>query len=262
VWLRSVLICCVAAINVAAEEPVQLSQQQVTVAVNAPGSFPYLYFDTATQRYAGIVVDFLDTVSEIEHLSVNYIDSNQLRSEQFLHDGKADLYMVNPAWLKQPDAVITTEPMFSHDTYLYSTQPFSRYFSLEQQQGARICTHENFVYTGLSQGFAKQQIQRVDASTNASMAAMLATKRCDYAVFNNYNAIDAFYTPQHCQLSVYQSPEPTSVVDLVLVMRPALQSLRTLLNKHITNYRGSGALQRAIDSHVPDKRFPKRPNCS
>jgi hypothetical protein len=42
---------------------------------------------------------------------VVYVDSNQLRSEKFVVEGKVDLHLANRRWLKHPDKVIASIPI-------------------------------------------------------------------------------------------------------------------------------------------------------
>ncbi|WP_100642385.1 hypothetical protein [Alteromonas facilis] len=91
--------------------------EHVRVTVNAPGSFPYLYLDPQSNTYTGIVVDILKHLEQSEGIKVEYLDANQLRSEKMLREGLADLYLVNPSWLLQPESVIVSEPLIT-PTYM------------------------------------------------------------------------------------------------------------------------------------------------
>ncbi len=234
----------------------------LTITVNDPGSVPYLYFDEQSQDYVGIVPDFLRAFATAANYQIEYIEGNQFRSEQNILDGKADLLLINPAWLDNPRLVLVSEPLLSHDTYLYATEPFSPDFTLESAYHARVCAHHLYVYTGLEALFKSGQLIRVNAPNHLSMASMLIRKRCDFAVMNNFNAVDIFYKPQFCKQAVYQSPEPTSVVDLNLVMPAGRTALKSSIDNYMHQYQTSGALQESIIRHCPTPGFPKKPNCS
>ncbi|WJG08047.1 transporter substrate-binding domain-containing protein [Aliiglaciecola sp. LCG003] len=229
--------------------------------VNSPGSFPYLYYDDVQQKYSGLVDYFFLEVEPKGFPPVVFVDSNQLRSEQFVIEGKADLYLANVGWLQRPKLTIASRPFVSHKTFLYSIEPFEADFSLSNTVRGRVCTHENFVYTGLEFYFANSNLVRVDSSSHKAMASMLKSKRCDFAVMNDYNAMEAFSTDEFCKTSIYQSPEPTSTVDLTFVMRPQMQALKETIDRLLVEFISSGQLDAKLASYpnIPD--FPKKATC-
>jgi polar amino acid transport system substrate-binding protein len=235
--------------------------QPLKFAVNAPGSFPYLFFDSQLQGYKGVLPDFMEFVAQKSQLNAIFVDSNPSRSEQFLADGKVDLLLVNMAWLNEPQKFITSLPLIQHATYLYSLQPFGQDFSLTATTNSRICTREGFVYPGLSRFFQQNQFLRVDVSSQAGMPAMLVKQRCDYMVMNNFNAHEAFSQAQFCQLALYQSPKPTSIVPLYIVMRPQLLETRKQIDRYLQAFIDSGRLQASFTAHAPNVNFPLLPRC-
>ncbi|MEP4546634.1 MAG: transporter substrate-binding domain-containing protein [Saccharospirillum sp.] len=235
--------------------------QVISVTVNAPGSFPYLYFDRTRQTYEGLVPDFLTHVSEQAGYSIVYLDASQFRSEENIVSGRADLYLANPEWLQNPSRFIASSPLIAHPTYLYSTQPFGTGFTADRLSGVTICAHRNYVYTGLESGFEEGRLTRVDSPDHTSMAHMLARGRCDFAVYNPYNAMDAFYQKSLCHLDVFQSPVPTSVVELPFVMRADAVALKALIDRHIEGFAVSGELEASLAHHLTGRDFPKRGKC-
>lgn len=245
--LCSQLLC----ITVGATEP-----KTIKFAVNSPGSFPYLYFNETTQTYSGLVVDFFKHLENKGLLVAQFVDSNQTRSEQFVIDGKVDLILANPKWLEQPAKTISSKPIISHQTYLYSLKPFAADFAIARLTNKRICTHQSFIYTGLTTYFSSGMIKRVDASSHHAMLTMLEKQRCDYAVMNNYNAIQAFSTATFCHLILYQSPQPSSEVDLHFVMNANLHALKTLIDQQLDNFRDTGEMLKSLQSHASEPVFP------
>lgn len=61
--------------------------------VNELGSCPYLYFDESTHQYQGIVKSLFDDIEGNYDIRLNYVDSNQLRSEAFIREGKFEVYL-------------------------------------------------------------------------------------------------------------------------------------------------------------------------
>jgi ABC-type amino acid transport substrate-binding protein len=235
--------------------------QNIIITVNSPGSLPYLFFNTNTQKYSGLVVDFFQELQQKGLFIPTFIDSNQARSEQFLIEGKADIYLANPTWLSDPSNVLTSIPIIEHATYLYSLMPFEANFSLDKLINKRICTHHSFKYTGLQSYFDTHQLERVDASDQTTMATMLTKQRCDYLVMNNYNAAAIFSESSYCNFTIYQSPQPTSMVNLYFIIRPGLIEVKSMIDKELKLFINEGKVLASIASHSGTPRFPHQASC-
>lgn len=239
-----------------------LEPQPLLFAVNSPGAIPYLYFDSTSKSYEGLLVDFFAAHEQKNLFKIEYIDSNQLRSEQFVIDGKVDLYLASREWLKQPDKIISSIPVVKHKTFLYSLSPFNDDFSLEAMTNKRICTHQDFVYSGLQKSFADKKLQRIDSGSKVTMANMLAKDRCDYAILSSYNAASIFTAPEFCAYTIYQSAQPTSIVNLTINMRPELQHVKEKIDKQLLNFIEGGEVSKSILIHSPSLVFPKQAKCN
>lgn len=230
-------------------------------AVNSPGSFPYLYFDLSKQTYSGLIPDFFADLEQKGILKVVYIDSNQLRSEQFVIEGKVDLHLGNRKWMNQPEKVIASIPIVHHLTFLYSLTPFDDEFSVEALVDKTVCTQQEYIYTGLNQSFKTKKLERLDSSNQATIASMLTMGRCDYAILNDYNAKSVFDETQYCDFTIYQSPQPTSDIDLTILMRLELHESKTIIDKHLGTFISSGRAEKSLLSHSPKPIFPKTATC-
>ncbi|MCC2617793.1 transporter substrate-binding domain-containing protein [Aestuariibacter halophilus] len=237
------------------------ASQPLRVAVNAPGSYPYLFFAPENGQYQGVIPDFLAAVFNPKGIEIEYLDSNQLRSEQLLHSDEVSFYLANPKWLKNTTGLLISEPLASHKTFLYSLRPFPSGFSLRSLAGSRICARQEFVYTGLTDSFAQADIERVDSSSQSIMADMLVGQRCDYAVLNNYNAMDVFSPPKHCHLRVFESPWPTSTVTLHLIMSASMAETKPVVDAAIREFRTSGQLNRIIAAYTGSRTFQTDGRC-
>ena len=243
---------------VKAQEPTAIP---LSFTVNSPGSFPYLYFDFSEQTYKGLIPDFFAELEQQGIIQIEYVDSNQLRSEQFVIEGKVDLHLANREWLTRPDKVIASKPVIQHMTFLYSLTPFDDNFSLEALENKKICTQQEYIYTGLQPSFNTKKLQRLDSSNLTTVASMLTNERCDYAILNNYNATNVFQNPKYCHLAIYQSPQATSVIDLKILMRPELHKIKTIIDKHLQIFINSGKVDKSLLSHSPKPHFPKPISC-
>jgi polar amino acid transport system substrate-binding protein len=237
------------------------SKKPLKVAVNSPGSFPYLYFDETTQEYQGVVRELLNAMESELGYSIDYIDSNQLRSEEFLSNAKVDMLVISPQWLQKPDRFIYSDTIIEHETYLYSITPFPQNFSLETVTEKTVCTQKRYVYSGLTSFFKNGGLRRIDSTSQPLMAAMLIANRCDFAVLNNYNAWNAFSKPANCNATIYQSPRPTSNVSLHVALRAALAPVKRDFDRIMSRYKSNGALEKLVSKHSLPVSFPKKPNC-
>ena len=236
--------------------------KNIVITVNSPGSLPYLFFDVNNQQYSGLVFDFFQELQQKGLFIPTFIDSNQVRSEQFLMEGKADIYLANPTWLNDPSNVLTSIPIIEHATYLYSLMPFEANFSLDKLINKRICTHHTYKYSGLQGYFAAHQLERVDASDQTTMATMLTNKRCDYLVMNDYNAAAIFSESSYCNFTIYQSPQPTSVINLHLIIRAELIEVKSIIDKELKLFIDEGKVLASIAAHSGPPHFPHQASCS
>ncbi|WP_411860504.1 substrate-binding periplasmic protein [Halioxenophilus sp. WMMB6] len=258
------LLASVSIVPMAVGQPAEAglaNGQLLTVIYNTPGVVPFIYLEPTSHSYLGLFPDFLSYLEEQTGYQVAYLDSNPNRSKQSVIEGRADLYLSALSWLGEPKELIATVPFVSHRTYLYGTKPFAPDFTLESAKGARVCAREKFLYPNLERYFAAGELLRVDSPTQAGMVNMLARDRCDYAVYNNYNAYFLFNAPEHCDLTVYESPEPTNEVLLSIVLRADAQELKTMLDKQIEAYLAAGKLAPSLAEHAPNIHFPKLATC-
>lgn len=236
-------------------------QSTLRFVVNTPGSFPYMYLEQGSREYIGLVSDILSDYARQHDKRIVYIDSNQWRSEKMLLEGTADLHFMNPAWLKDPARQIVTSPVVEHATYLYSIVPFAADFTLTHASERLICTRQGWTYTGLSESLLRGHVHRVDATSNKNMVKMLVAGRCDYAIFNDYNAHWAFSSVDFCGQTFYQSPEPTSKVPVSFILRPELADVKVALDKYIEERRPKGHFLSVLRRYSPQPSFPMLPRC-
>ena len=236
--------------------------KSLVFAVNSPGYAPYLYFDPASDNYVGLVADFFTDLEQQGIFKAVFIDSNQSRSIQFVIEGKVDLYLANKEWLTQPSKVIASNPIINNLTFLYSLTSFEDDFSLVGLANKRICTQQGFVYTGLQHSFGNKKLERIDSSSQTTVGSMLVKGRCDYAILSDYNATSVFSVPEFCHLNIYQSPQPTSDIDLTMVMRPELHEVKTIIDKKLKAFIASGKVNSSLLVHSPKPNFPKQASCN
>lgn len=149
----------------------------------------------------------------------------------------------------------------NHLTYLYATSPFESNFDISALDGARICTRENWVYTGLTASFEQDSMVRVDTNSLKNMATMLIADRCDYMVMSNDNAVKMFSYPETCNKAIYQSPMPTSEITLHIVVRSSLNAVKAEIDDAIRLFKQTGSFMQSYQIHGQRPQFPKPSSC-
>lgn len=239
------------------------SKKVVRFAINTPGSAPYLYFDTKTQDYQGVLVDFFSSLEARSIYVATYMDSSRARNEQLLLDGQADVFLSSPEWLDHPTSFIFSDPIMVHASYIYSTRNFDGPFVPQEHPNASVCTRYGFIYPVLQTHFEKANdgLVRVDSSSQTTMAAMLSKNRCDFAIMSEQNALSIMFDDTFCRSTFYQSPNIISAVDLVIVVRPGLEELQQAINIEMKRFIESGEREKSIERHSGRYHFPKQ-ECS
>ncbi|WP_412726196.1 substrate-binding periplasmic protein [Alteromonas sp. D210916BOD_24] len=235
----------------------------VRFAINTPGSPPYLYFDPEFGNYRGVVVDFFSSEQMQSKYSVRYLDSSRARNELLLLESKADVFLSAREWLDHANIFIFSDAIMLHASYMYSTTEFDGPFIPALNPNASVCTRYGYIYPVLQQYFAQKEngLIRMNSTSQATMATMLAKGRCDFAIMSEQNARSNMFSKVFCDTAFYQSPNIISGVDLVFVMRPGLAVLKQTIDQALVSFIESGALQASIEKHSGPNQFPKQ-TCS
>lgn len=219
--------------------------------VNHPGSAPYLYFDKSKNKYQGVIPDILEELIASGKLEIKYISNSRKRSEEYMYQGTADLIMLSKTWLKEPDKLIATIPLLQHRSFLYKATPFPEDFSLDaSNKQSSLCTRKGFIYPNLAAHIEKGKFIRIDSSNQLSMLRMLFKQRCDYAIMNEYNALNLMNSSFFTGKTLYSSKSAISSVPLNIILRPELITTKILLNKHIKKLKENNEIQGLIKKHI------------
>jgi ABC-type amino acid transport substrate-binding protein len=231
----------------------------VRFAVNTPGAAPYLYYDENSKRYEGLVVDFFNSDELSNQFRIVYLDSNRARSEDLLKSSSIDLFLSSESWISKPNDFLFSEELIKHDSYIYSASSFEGPFVPEANLSSSICTRYGFTYPILQQFFEGKEnnIQRVDSSSQFTMAMMMSKGRCDFAIMNEHNARAVMFDKTFCSSEFYQSPNVVSRVRLVFVIRSDLDSLKNKIDTALTHFVESGQRQKSLERHSGVNHFPK-----
>ncbi|MEP2652666.1 MAG: transporter substrate-binding domain-containing protein [Paraglaciecola sp.] len=232
------------------------ASQTYKFAVNSPGAPPYLYLDETTNTYVGLINDVIQEASKMYGISVEYVDSHRARNEPLIYAGKIDAFLLSKVWLSHPEKVIASTPLFSHRMFLYKVQPFEENFNLLSIENSKICTRENYVYPSLTNMSASGIIERVDSRSQISIVNMLIAGRCEYAIMNEFNAVNIMTSGDFKNYTFYTSPMPTDETHTEIILRSELSELKKQLDDTIAIMQKDGRLIASLEHHVKNKLTP------
>lgn len=217
--------------------------------MNHPSSLPYLYHQTSSDQYIGVIPDILKELIETNQLDIRFVTNSRKRSEEAMYEGEVDLILLSIEWLRQPERLIATIPIHAHRSFIYGIEKFDDKFSLSKLKQQYICTKDSYSYPNLEPYFSKGILIRLDSSSHVTMLRMLYKRRCDYVIFNEYNALSLMKSPEFKAHKLYHEKRPISEVPLNIILRPELTKEKEILDKHIQKLIISGELQRLINYH-------------
>jgi ABC-type amino acid transport substrate-binding protein len=219
-------------------------------AVNSPGAAPYIYYNPTTLEYQGLIVDIISNWVSQEHAQVNYIDSHRNRTEFFIYQGLIDGTLASRTWLTHPEKLISTISIIEHKTYLYSLTPFPDNFKLAELNDVNFCTRRGYFYPELAESINLQKIQRIDATDQLAMLHMLTKQRCAYTLMHEHTANILLSSVTFNQFTIYQSAQPSNVVNLAIFLRPELVTFKKGLDSVITSMKKDGSLAASLKRHM------------
>lgn len=219
-------------------------------AVNSPGSAPYLYYNQTQQQYIGLVTDFFKDLVDSNLIEIEYLDSNRTRSELFIYQGKANIFLSSESWLADPHAVLTSEPIIQHQSFLFSMEKFDHDFTLATLSKKRICTRRGFHYPVLESLFETKTLIRADSSSQQTMLNMLTIKRCDYAIMNEHNAAYILSSEQFCSINIYRSPVVISAVPMSFILSSDQHHAQQIINAHIAVFGAREGFDSSLAVHT------------
>lgn len=229
---------------------VKAAPLKLVFSVNSPGSAPYLYYDEKQQKYNGVVTDFFHQLIEDKLLEIEYLDSNRIRSEKFLYEGSADIFLSSRSWLSNPEKVLISDSLLAHRSFLYGMNEFSSDFELRNLSKKRICTRRGYHYPVLEPLFASKALARADSSSQSTMIDMLIRGRCDYAIFNEHNASYLILSDKFCDRKFFKSPQAISSVDIAFILGAELVAPLQLINQHLKSFKANNQQQRSLAFHT------------
>jgi hypothetical protein len=222
----------------------------LTLVVNSPGTPPHLFFNHEENKYDGVIPDLLKFAEQHSKLKFEFVDSHRNRNEKFVSSGMFDMFYSSIAWVDRPEDFISTIPIFTHESYLYSTEPFADDFSLDESTVANVCARRGFKYPALEPLFENGNLVRIDSTSHPTMVKMLILGRCNMVEMNFKNANALIYTGEYSSTTFFRSKEATSSVPASLIINPKLTKERDLLNSFIKKFKAEGLYDVSLAKHL------------
>ena len=202
---------------------------------------PILYLDPQSKDYKGIVVDILSAGD----IPIKFINHNRNRGEEALYAGELDLAILSKEWVRYPEKLVYSTPIYVHKEFLYGNHPISDKPLEELLVDKIICTRRGYVYPKLD-GFFKDKISlRMDSHIEATQFEMLRRDRCDFVMTNEFVG-QWIIAKNDWGKDIYRSKTPIDEVDFTFAIHPKNQGFLDLLNHHIDQLKQSGELQKII----------------
>ena len=209
---------------------------------------PIISIDTDNFKYKGIVLDVLDSLPKEHQVKVKIKRHNRIRGEAELYSGEIDFTILPKEWLKYPDKLIFSLPIYVLEDFLYATKAISNLPFAEILKDQVVCTRRNYVYPKLTSLFVNDIIYRMDSNEGSSQFGMLMRGRCDFVVINDFVGQQVIQD-KHLQNSIIKSKFPIDSIDFTFAFHPSRADFLVTLNQHITQLKNSGALQKIIERH-------------
>ena len=208
---------------------------------------PIVSVDPKTGGAFGIVVDILNTLPKQHQVRLEVILHNRNRGEEALYDGELDAAPLAKPWLKHPERLIYTLPIYVHKEYLYARSPVADQPFSMLLENKNVCTRRGYVYPAIQPLIDEAKVTRVDSHIELTQFEMLLKGRCDFVLTNEFVGQWLIET-NGWQNSIFRSKQTVDQVDFTLAFHPSWQTFVSVLNQHIQQLSDSGALQQIIDS--------------
>jgi polar amino acid transport system substrate-binding protein len=203
---------------------------------------PILYLEPQTKDYKGIVAEIFSAID----IPVIFSKFNRNRGEDALYMGEMDVTILSREWLKHPDKLVYSVPIYVHKDFLYATHPISDQPLVDLLRDKLICTRRGYVYPKIDYLFKDKVSQRIDSHIENSQFEMLLRERCDFLVTNEFVG-QWIIAKNNWGKDIYRSKFPIDEVDFTFAIHPRNTIFLDLLNQHINQLKQSGELQKIIN---------------
>ena len=216
------------------------------LAVYLPQSPPYMFINPNTGQVTGILPDILKTFSNQHDLHFEYKYLNRIRAEHELYSGDSDVSLLSPSWVKHPDKLVYSEPLFQTKDKFYSLTPLQ---SSIQFNGQVVCTREFYKYPVFDQLVLDNKVARMDSESEVVQFRMLLSGRCDLVYMNEWIA-DYMKKHLYSFTEIHASEMSFDKSNGILAFNPKWQHQLPLFNEFILQIKQNGQLKQIIERYT------------
>lgn len=207
---------------------------------------PIVSIDPKTAAASGIVVDILNSLPDEHKVRLEVIVHNRNRGEEALYAGELDAAPLAKRWLKHPEQLIFSLPIYVHKEYLYARSPITDQPLAALLNNKSVCTRRGYVYPAIQPLIEQGAVIRVDSHIELTQFEMLLKDRCNFVLTNEF--VGQWLIETHgWESTVFRSQQLVDQVNFTLAFHPSWQRFVVVLNQHIQQLTDSGELQKIID---------------
>ena len=199
-------------------------------------------------KYQGIIKDIISSFSIESQIQVDVHLHSRERGERLLYAGELDFTVLAPSWVKQPESLVYSNPVYIHKEYLYALQPIAETELSSAIEGKTVCTRLNYSFPKIQPYFDSNHATRLDSQEEELMFKLLLNGRCEYLLTNEFVG-SAIIEKNNIAPSIYRSSFTVDEVGFTFAFHPQHSALLSQLNAHVDSLRENGQLIATIELH-------------
>lgn len=207
---------------------------------------PIVQWDRQSSSYKGILIDIFDALPNEHKIEFSFVLNNRIKGEFALYDGEADLSIFSREWMKHPEKLLYSEPIYVQREYLYAKSPIAATSINQIIQKKTICTRRGYVYRKLDPFFKAGKSSRMDSRFEITQFKMLQINRCDLAIADELVG-EWIIEKNGWQDAIYRSKQVIDMIDFTIAFHPSKHQFLDMLNAHIRHLKNNGKLEHIIE---------------
>lgn len=246
---RLLIVCTLLGILATTTSVVAAESGVLRFVVYHPHFPPYIIISEGEQQVTGIIPDLLAPFFAAESVSVEYLFDNRSGAEQRLYKGDVDAMMLSPDWANHPEQLIFSAGIIPYNDYLFARSTEEVVQQHSELKDKKICTREYYVYPELEGYFAKNEMLRLDSSSQEAQIRMILMKRCDMVYMNDL-IVSWLLQQRFANEQLFASNLLVGKTELKIALHPRWQNLLPKLNTFLQQQQQNGELERVISRYI------------
>lgn len=218
------------------------------------GNPPFFYINDDGD-FTGAAVDVLDVFFRPRGYELIPVTLPNKRLEVMFQRGRIDLSIIADKWLEPEASVVFSKPFTPYKQVLFSyggfpVSPRSAFLSRLEQ--GKVCTRMGWQYNG-NTGELPLEFNRVDATSTKGQIRMLALRRCDLLVGEEYN-IRWLLTELGLDRVITSTGVVSDLIMLPVALSVRYEHLLGELNAFLSEHSTKVMFQERLDYHMSQVR--------